>query len=128
MPLLFVGAAFFLPWLSEGLFGKKGYLCGMNARIRSIARWSRRYIRVSFVLMVGVLAYVMLFSDNSVIDNYQYQMEIDKLRSEIRECTDSIIYYENLNRRLRTDPATMERIVREQYHMQRKNEDIYIVE
>lgn len=108
--------------------GKKGYICGMNERISSIVRWSRRYIRISFVLMVGVLAYVMLFSDNSVIDNYQYQMEIDKLRSEIRECTDSIIYYENLNRRLRTDPATMERIVREQYHMQRKNEDIYIVE
>lgn len=100
----------------------------MNSKISSILRWSRRYIRVGFVLTVGVLAYIMLFSDNSVIDNYKYQMEIDKLRTEIKECTDSIIYYENLNRRLRTDPATMEQIVREQYHMQRTNEDIYIVE
>ena len=100
----------------------------MNPRLRSILRWSRRYIHISFLLTVGVLAYVMLFSDNSVIENYKYQMEIDKLRTEIKECTDSILYYENLNRRLRTDPATMERIVREQYHMQRTNEDIYIVE
>ncbi|MDE5822299.1 MAG: septum formation initiator family protein [Paramuribaculum sp.] len=100
----------------------------MNTRLISVLRWSRRYIRISFVLTVGVLAYVMLFSDNSVIDNYEYQMEIDNLRTEIKECTDSIMYYENLNRRLRTDPATMERIVREQYHMQRLNEDIYLVE
>ena len=100
----------------------------MDSKFVGILRWSRRYIRIGFVLMVGVLAYIMLFSDNSVIDNYRYQMEIDKLRTEIKECTDSIVYYENLNRRLRTDPATMERIVREQYHMQRTNEDIYIVE
>ena len=100
----------------------------MNTRLISALRLSRRYIRISFVLTVGVLAYVMLFSDNSVIDNYEYQMEIDNLRTEIKECTDSIMYYENLNRRLRTDPATMERIVREQYHMQRLNEDIYLVE
>ena len=100
----------------------------MNTRLISVLRWSRRYIRISFVLTVGVLAYVMLFSDNSVIDNYEYQIEIDNLRSEIKECPDSIMYYENLNRRLRTDPATMERIVREQYHMQRLNEDIYLVE
>ena len=100
----------------------------MNTRLISALRWSRRYIRISFVLTVGVLAYVMLFSDNSVIDNYEYQMEIDNLRTEIKECPDSIMYYENLNRRLRTDPATMERIVREQYHMQRLNEDIYLVE
>ena len=100
----------------------------MNTRLISVLRWSRRYIRISFVLTVGVLAYVMLFSDNSVIDTDEYQMEIDTLRTEIKECTDSIMYYENLNRRLRTDPATMERIVREQYHMQRLNEDIYLVE
>ncbi|MDE5838075.1 MAG: septum formation initiator family protein [Paramuribaculum sp.] len=100
----------------------------MDSKFVGILRWGRRYIRIGFVLMVGVLAYIMLFSDNSVIDNYRYQMEIDKLRTEIKECTDSIVYYENLNRRLRTDPATMERIVREQYHMQRTNEDIYIVE
>ncbi len=54
--------------------------------------------------------------------------EADRLRAQIIECNDSITYYENLNRLLRTDPETMERIVREQYHMQRQNEDIYIVE
>ena len=99
----------------------------MNAKLKNIGHWCQRYIRISFLIMVGVLAYVLFFSDNSVIDNYKYQTEIDALRAEIMECNDSIAYYEALNARLRTDPATMERIVREQYHMQRENEDVYII-
>ena len=35
-------------------------------------------------------------------------------------------YYRSLNQRLDTDPQTLERIVREQYHMQRPNEDVYV--
>ena len=100
----------------------------MDSRLIKFARWSRRYIRLSFLLMVGILTYIMFFGDNSIIDYYRYQQEADRLRAQIIECNDSITYYENLNRLLRTDPETMERIVREQYHMQRQNEDIYIVE
>lgn len=100
----------------------------MNERLTDIWTWSRRYIRFSFVAMVGVLAYVLFFNDNSVMENYTYQKEIDRLRAEISANRDTLRYYEDLNRRLQTDPETMERIVREQYHMQRPNEDIYIVE
>lgn len=100
----------------------------MDSRLFNIVRWSRRYIRLSFLIMVGILTYIMFFGDNSIVEYYKYQKEADHLRSEILECNDSIAYYENLNRLLRTDPETMERIVREQYHMQRHNEDIYIVE
>jgi cell division protein FtsB len=78
--------------------------------------------------MVGILTYILFFGDNSIIEYYRYQKEADNLRAQIIECNDSITYYDNLNRLLRTDPETMERIVREQYHMQRHNEDIYIVE
>lgn len=100
----------------------------MNERLTDVWTWSRRYIRFSFVVMVGVLAYVLFFNDNSVMENYTYQKEIDRLRAEISANRDTLRYYEDLNRRLQTDPETMERIVREQYHMQRPNEDIYIVE
>lgn len=100
----------------------------MESKLHDIVGWSRRYIRLSFIAMVAVVAYVLFFSENSVVDYYHYQTEIDRLRAEIMEGNDSIEYYENLNRRLRTDPETMERIVREQYHMQRANEDIYVVE
>ncbi|MCI9608458.1 MAG: hypothetical protein HFJ94_09845 [Muribaculaceae bacterium] len=100
----------------------------MDSKITNIVRWSRRYIRLSFIIMVGILTYILFFGDNSIIEYYRYQKEADNLRAQIIECNDSITYYDNLNRLLRTDPETMERIVREQYHMQRHNEDIYIVE
>lgn len=91
-------------------------------------RWCRRYIRVSFVLMVAVLAYVMLFSDNSVMDNYHYQMEIDRLKLEIAQNKDTLDFYQKELQRLSTEPEAMERIVREQYHMQRVNEDVFVAE
>ena len=39
-----------------------------------------------------------------------------------------MLYYLRLNRSLDTDPQSLERIVREKYHMQRPNEDVYIIE
>lgn len=96
--------------------------------MKEFAGWCRRYINPGFIVMAAVLVYVMFFSDNSVIDYNRYQAEADELKLRIMECNDSIDYYERLNRSLNTDPSTMERIVREEYHMQRPNEDVYIVE
>ena len=78
--------------------------------------------------MFGVLAYVMFFNDNSVMDNYRYQKEIDELKKEIASNYDTLQYYQQQIELLRTDPETMERIVREEYHMQRPNEDIFIAD
>lgn len=100
----------------------------MSERLTDLWSWTRRYVNLPFVLMTGVLVYVFFFNDNSIIDNYRYQKEIDRLQAEIAANYDTLRYYEALNERLRTDPETMERIVREQYHMQRPNEDIFLVE
>ena len=50
------------------------------------------------------------------------------MQDEIKENNDTLVLYVRLNERLASDPATLERIVREQYHMQRVNEDVYIIE
>ena len=100
----------------------------MNERFSDIWTWCRRYIRINFLVVMAVIIYVLFFNDNSVMENFSYQQEIDRLRAEIASHRDTLRYYEELNRRLQTDPETMERIVREQYHMQRPNEDLYIVE
>lgn len=57
---------------------------------------------------------------------YEYDTEIERLRREIRQNEDTLAYYRDMNNRLSTDPATLERIVREEYHMQRRNEDVYV--
>lgn len=46
----------------------------------------------------------------------------------IRQAGDSLDYYRNLEQRLNTDPAAMEQVVRENYHMQRPDEDVFVVQ
>ena len=58
---------------------------------------------------------------------YEYDSEIERLRKEIKQNEDTMNYYRDLNNRLSTDRTTLERIVREQYHMQRPDEDVYLI-
>ena len=90
--------------------------------------WCRRYIHWPFLSAVAVMVFLTCFNDNNVMRYYEYDVEIERLRREIKHHRDTIEYYNNLNRKLSTDPATLERIVREQYHMQRTNEDVYVFE
>lgn len=91
-------------------------------------RWIQRYLSLTLLLAVGVIAFVLFFNDNSVMKIYGYEQQILELQAEIRENRDTLLYYEALNARLHTDRATMERIVREQYHMQRPGEDVYLTD
>ena len=94
----------------------------------SFIAWCKRYISVSALVIAGALVYVLFFNDNSILNHYQYEGEIDRLKAEIKVNRDSLEYYRAMNSRLDTDREAMEQIVREQYHMQRPNEDVYIGE
>ena len=82
----------------------------------------------SLMAIIGVLAYILFFTDTSIQTTYIYEREAEALSREIRIETDSLEYYINLNRRLASDPYTLEKTAREQYHMQRPHEDVYVVE
>ncbi|MCH5347229.1 MAG: septum formation initiator family protein [Muribaculaceae bacterium] len=91
-------------------------------------RWCRRYLSLPLVIVLGLIVYVTVFNKNSFIDLHHHKQQIKELKAQIKENRDTFEYYDKLNRRLDTDPVTMERIVREQYHMQRAGEDVYIFE
>ena len=97
-------------------------------RPRTFSQWCRRYISVSLVVAVGIVIYILFFSDNSVSETYMYDRQIDSLNRAIRNAGDSLDYYRDLERKLNTDPQTMERVVRENYRMQRADEDVYVVQ
>lgn len=88
--------------------------------------WCRTYIRLPFILGIGIMVFITFFNENNVMRYYEYDSEIERLRLEIKQNEDTIAYYKNLNNRLSTDRNTLERIVREQYYMQRPDEDVYI--
>lgn len=99
-----------------------------NFQKRSFGQWCRRYISLSLVVAIGIVIYILFFSDNSVSETYVYDRQIDSLNTALKQTNDSLEYYRGLEQRLTSDPTAMERVVREHYHMQRHNEDVYVVQ
>lgn len=100
----------------------------MKQQLNSFVTWCRRYISVTFVIVLAFVFFVLFFNDNSVMHSFELNQRINELELEISENEDTLQHYRRLNRALNTDAETMERIVRENYHMQRPSEDVYIVE
>lgn len=100
----------------------------MKHQFTTVYAWIRRYISMTFVIVVAFVCIVLFFNDNSVIKSMEYNDRITELKKEIKSNRDTLDYYNRLNHALDTDPETMERIVRENYHMQRTNEDVFIIE
>jgi cell division protein FtsB len=91
-------------------------------------KWTKRYITLPLLIAAAYIVFVLFFNENSYSKSMEYQQEIVRLEAEIKENNDTMRYYHRLNASLSSDPKELERIVREQYHMQRPNEDVYIIE
>lgn len=100
----------------------------MKETIKGIYQWCRRYISLTLVAIVAYVVFMLFFNENSIMKSFELNDDIASLKAEIKDNTDSLMHYDTLLQRLNTDPETMERIVREYYHMQRDNEDVYIFE
>lgn len=94
--------------------------------MKEFFNWCRRYLSLTLLAALVVGAVVLFFNENSLIRTVGQEQRIDELNMLIKDATDTLEYYRSLNRSLDTDKETMERIVREQYHMQHPDEDVYI--
>ena len=95
-------------------------------KIRNLLGWGRRYISFTLLIVVAYLAFLLFFNENSMMRSIALDSTIDSLRTEIRVNQDSLEYYKALNNRLSTSPEEMERVAREQYNMNRPDEDVYV--
>lgn len=100
----------------------------LQPRNTTFFQWCKRYVSLSLVIAVGVMVYLLFFTDTSLPETYRYDREVQRLKAEIKAETDTLEYYRELNRKIVSDPATLERVAREQYHMQRLHEDVYVVQ
>lgn len=100
----------------------------MGEKVKSLMVWLRRYMPLPTVCVLAALVYLIFFSETTVKTAVQYRHTIDSLRTEVEIQRDSMLYYQALNRRLSHDPELMEQVVREQYNMNRLNEDVYVFE
>ena len=90
--------------------------------------WVRRRSHLA-VIAIGALVIALLFlnEDASWEHNLEYQDQIKVLNAKIKACNDSAEYYRTQRERLMTGTEDLEQIAREEYHMQKPTEDIFII-
>ncbi len=100
----------------------------MSKRIKKLNFWIRRRSHLTLIAVGSAVVLVLFFNeDTSMRLNMQYQEEIKDLKCQIRECEDSAEWYRSRREALYIDTEDLEHVVREQYHMQRSTEDVYLI-
>jgi hypothetical protein len=80
-------------------------------------------------LVIGSIVILLLFfnDETSLSLNLKYEREIRELTEQIKLCCDSAQYYKEKRMAIESGDDDLEHIAREQYHMQRPTEDVFIV-
>lgn len=101
----------------------------MGKRIKRFRLWFTNHIPVPLLLIGTVVVVILCMNEDvSLTRNYSYQQEIVSLKKEIKQNRDSAAYYKEKSRELTNSPEDLEHIAREQYHMQKPDEEIYILQ
>lgn len=100
----------------------------MKETLVKIYRWCRRYISLTLIIVVTYVVYMVFFDEHSVLEKMKLEEEVKELKIQIKHYSDSLNYYTKQLQLLNTDVETMEKIVRENYHMQHPDEDVFVFE
>ena len=90
--------------------------------------WVRRKSHIAPMLIGGVMIALLFFNDDvSWKNNMEYQNQIKELQMEIKACNDSAEWFRQRRQELLTGNEELEQIAREEYHMQKPTEDVYLL-
>jgi cell division protein FtsB len=81
-----------------------------------------------YIILFSVFAiWVIFFDNNSLLNRFELQGDINKLEKERGYYQDKIKKDNKKILELKTNKKNLEKFAREQYLMKKKNEDIYII-
>lgn len=100
----------------------------MKVSVKKANFWVRRRSNIP-VLLIGSIVVLLLFlnEDASVSLNMEYERQINEIKAEIKLNKDSAAFYRSRRESILQGTADLEYLAREQYHMQRPTEDVYII-
>ena len=85
-------------------------------------------LRNKYILTVIVfLAWLLLFDSNNLVSRYKELKELYKLKIDREYYTKRIEDDRQKLHELKTDNNNLEKFAREQYHMKKPDEDLYII-
>jgi cell division protein FtsB len=84
--------------------------------------------RNKYILTILIfLIWLLLLDTNNLIARYKEIRELNKLRSDREYYLQKIEVDRKKLRELKTDNENLEKFAREQYHMKKPDEDLYII-
>ena len=87
-----------------------------------------KFITNKYVIILATfIVWMLFFDENSYLTHREFNKEIDKLNSEKEYYNTQIEHDKELIQKLE-DKEELEKFAREEYHMKKENEDIYIIE
>lgn len=100
----------------------------MGRKIKRTSFWLKRRSHLPVILIGGMFVLILfLDEDTSMSQNMKYQGQINELKHEIKLNNDSAAYYRRKREAVLTGSERLEQLAREQYHMQRPTEDVYLI-
>ena len=100
----------------------------MSKRSKRWNFWLRRRSHLGVLIVGGIVIMMLFFNDDaSWENNMKYEAEIRELNRQIKVANDSAQYYRDQRARLLAGQEELERLAREEYHMQKPTEDIYLL-
>lgn len=79
------------------------------------------------IILTTFIVWMLFFDENSYLTHREFNKEIDKLNSEKEYYNEQIKRDKALIEKLK-NKEELEKFAREEYHMKKDNEDIYIIE
>lgn len=100
----------------------------MGKKIKKASFWVRRRSHLPLIIIGTVTVLLLYFNeDTSMTLNMQYDRQIADLKKEIKQNEDSARYYRQRRMAIEHGKADLEHMAREQFHMQRPSEDVYLI-
>ncbi|MCX6333435.1 MAG: septum formation initiator family protein [Bacteroidia bacterium] len=85
-------------------------------------------LRNKYILTILIfLIWIFLLDSNNLVARFKDMSELRSLRSDKEYYTNKIEVDKRKLRELKTDNDNLEKFAREQYHMKKADEDLYIV-
>ncbi|MDE7419499.1 MAG: hypothetical protein K2N35_04750 [Muribaculaceae bacterium] len=100
----------------------------MSSFSRKFAYWYKRSANLPLLIMgVFFIGLLLLNEDASFTQSMMFEKEILRLKKEIKENKDSAAYYRSRRLAIERGDDALEYIAREQYHMKRPTEDVFLL-
>ena len=86
------------------------------------------FLRNKYILTILIfIVWIMLFDSNNLISRFRDLKELHKLKTDREYYSKHIEADKQKLHELKTDNHNLEKFAREQYHMKKPDEDIYII-